>query len=173
MFEFNEEDLRYNQHGQVSPRQKEWLKSVARGARSFSWTGAVVTIAFALLGLGLMLAVVLQNEDSRAALSDPGFLVIFPVIALGVLGILVLSIGLAYWNANRLENAALLSVTGNTRFDESYSSKSNITSYYVFVGKKRFTFGDDMSHTFKEGTKYKVYYCKPGMYEFVLSFEKL
>ena len=173
MFEFNEEDLRYNQRGQVSPRQKEWLKGVARGARSFSWTGAAFIVGFAFLGLCILLTVVLQNEDSRAALSDPGFLIIFPVIASVVLGILVLSIGLAYWNANRLENAALLSVAGNTRFDESYSSKSNIRSYYVFVGKKRFTFGDDMSRTFKEGTKYKVYYCKPGMYELLLSFEKL
>ena len=120
-----------------------------------------------------MLAVALQNEDSRAALSDPRYLIIFPVIGLVILGVIVLSIALAYWNANRLENAALLSVTGDIRFDESYSSESNIRSYYVFVGKKRFTFGDDISHTFKEGAKYKVYYCKPGMYEFVLSWEKL
>jgi len=39
-----------------------------------------------------------------------------------------LSIGLAYWNSKRLETATLLSVTGNIRFDESYSSKSNIRS---------------------------------------------
>ena len=120
-----------------------------------------------------MLAVALQNEDSRAVLSDPRYLIIFPVIGLVILGVIVLSIGLAYWNANRLENATLLSVAGNTRFDESYSSKSSTRTYYVFVGKKGFAFADDMSHTFKEGAKYKVYYCKPGMYEFVLSWEKL
>ena len=174
MFEFNAEDLKANQRGQVSPRQKEWLKMVARGARSFSWTGAIVIIGFALLGLCMILALYLQNEDSRAALfSNPMNLFMFPVIILVIVGIIILSIALAYWNANRLENAALLSVIGNTRFDESYSSKSNIRSYYVYVGKKRFTFGDDMSRTFKEGEKYKVYYCKPGMYEFVMSFEKI
>ena len=173
MFEFNEEDLKFNQRGQISPSQKEWLKNVARGTRSFSWTGAVATIAFAFLGLGIMLAVALQNEDSRAALSDPRFLIIFPVIGVVILGILILSITLAYWNANRLEKATLLSVTGSIRFDESYSSNSGTRSYYVFVEKKRFTFGDDMSRSFKEGAKYKVYYCKPGMYEFVLSFEKI
>ena len=172
MFDFTEEDLKFNQRGQISPRQKEWLKNVARGTRSFSWSGAVVIIAFAFLGLCLMLAVALQNEDSRAALSDPRYLIIFPVSLVVIVGVIILSIALAYWNANRLENAALLSVTGDTRFDESYSSKSNIRSYYVFVGKKRFTFGDDMSRTFKEGAKYRVYFCKPGMYEFVLSFEK-
>jgi len=172
VFEFTEEDLKFNQRRQISPHQKEWLKNVAHGARSFSWTGAVVIIVFAFLGICIMLAVALQNEDSRAALSDPRYLIIFPVIGLVILGVIVLSIGLANWNANRLENAALLSVTGDIRFDKSYSSESNITSYFVFVGKKRFTFGDDMNRTFKEGSKYRFYYCKPGMYEFVLSFEK-
>ena len=146
---------------------------VARGARSFSWTGALVIIGFAALGLCMILALYLQNEDSRAALfSNPMNLLVFPVIVLVIAGIIVLSIALAYWNARKLENATLLSVIGDIRFDESYSSKSNIRSYYVYVGKKRFTFGDDMSRTFKDGGKYKVYYCKPGMYEFVMSFEK-
>ena len=172
MFEFNAEDLKFNQRGQLSANQKAWLKNVAHGTRSFSWTGAVVIIAFAFLGICIMLVVALQNEDSRAALSDPRYLIIFPVFGVVILGIIVLSIGLAYWNANRLENATLLSVVGNTRFDESYSSESNIRSYYVFVGEKRFTFGEDMSRTLQEGAKYKFYYCKPGMYEFVMSFEK-
>jgi hypothetical protein len=174
MFEFNEEDLKFNQRGQVSPRQKEWLKGVASGARSFSWTGAAIIIGFTFLGLCMIIGLSLQNVDSRAALfSNPMNLLMFPVIVLVIAGIIILSIALAYWNANRLENATLLSVSGNTRFDESYSSKSSTRSYYVFVGKKRFAFGDDMSRTFKEGTKYKVYYCKPGMYEFVMSYEKM
>ena len=146
---------------------------VARGARSFSWQGALIIIGFMFLGLCITLALYLQNEDSRAAFfSNPMNLLIFPVIVLVILGVIVLSIALAYWNANKLENATLLSVTGTIRFDRNYSSKSGITSYYVFIGKKRFTFGDDMSHTFKEGETYRFYYCKPGLYEFVLSFEK-
>jgi hypothetical protein len=174
MFEFNEEDLKANKRGQLSPRQKEWLKIVARGARSFSWKGAVIIVVFMCLGLSLILALFLQNEDSRAALfSNPANLIIFPVIVLVILGVTVLSIALAYWNARRLETATLLSVTGNIRFDEDSSGESGITSYYVFVGKKRFTFGSDMSRTFKEGGKYKFYYCKPGMYEFVMSYEKI
>ncbi len=174
MFEFNADDLKFNQSGKLSPRQREWLKMVARGARSSSWTGAVVIIGFMFLGLCIIAALNLQNEDTRAALfANPMNLLIFPVVVLIILGIIVLSITLAYWNAKRLENATLLSVTGNIRFDESYSSESNIRSYYVFVGKKRFTFGADMSRRFKEGAIYKFHYCKPGMYEFVLSFEKI
>jgi hypothetical protein len=174
VFEFNAEDLAANQRGQVSPRQKEWLKMIGRGGVRVQNWNVRIAIGFMLLGLCLILALYLQNEDSRAALfSNPMNLLIFPIMVIVIMGILALSIGLAYWNAKRLENATLLSVTGNTRFDESYSSKSNIRSYYVYVGKKRFTFGDDISHTFKEGGKYKVYYCKPGMYEFVMSFEKI
>ncbi len=174
MFEFNTEDLKTNQRGQLSVRQREWLKNVARGARSFSWMGAAVIVAFMFLGLCIILALYLQNEDTRAALfSNPANLLVFPVMIFVILGIIVLSIALAYWNARRLENATLLSVTGNIRLDESYSSKSNIRSYYVFVGKKRFTFADDMSRTLHEGSQYRFYYCKPGMYEFVLSFERV
>lgn len=147
---------------------------VAHGARSSSWTGAVVIIGFMFLGLCIIAALYLQNEDTRTALfANPMNLLVFPLIVLVIFGIIVLSIALAYWNARKLENATLLSVTGNIRFDESYSSKSNIRSYYVYVGKKRFTFVPDMSRRLTEGRKYKFYYCKPGMYEFVMAFEKI
>src|SRR5687768_2354628 len=39
--------------------------------------------------------------------------------------------------------------------------------------KKKFAFGEDMSRVFREGEKYKVYYCKSGVYEMVLSYEKV
>jgi hypothetical protein len=123
--------------------------------------------------LCITLGLYFQNEDSRAALfSNPLNLLIFPVVIVVIAGVIVLSIVLAYWNANKLENATLLSVTGNIRLDEDASSKGG-TTYYVFVGKKRFAFGEDMSHIFKEGSNYKVYYCKPGMYEFVMSLEQM
>jgi hypothetical protein len=172
VFEFSEEDLKFNQRGQISPHQKEWLKGIARGTRSFSWTSVWVILGFTFLGLGMVLGLSLQNEDSRRALfSNPMNLLMFPVMVLVILGVIILVIAVAYWNARRLENATLLSVTGNIRLDEDSSSKGG-TAYYVFVEKKRFTFGNDMSRAFKEGGKYKVYYCKPGMYEFVLSFEQ-
>lgn len=125
------------------------------------------------LGLCILLALYLQNEDARTALlANPMNLLVFPTTILLVGGILVLSIALAYWNANKLENATLLSVTGDIRLDEDASAKGG-TSYFVYVGKKKFTFGEHMSRVFREGEKYKVYYCKPGMYEFVMSCEPL
>lgn len=174
MFEFNEEDLKINKRGQLSPRQKEWLKMIARGTRSFSWKSAFITIGFAFLGLCIILGLSLQNEDSRTALfSDPMNLVILAGTIPLVMGILALAIFLNYRNANKLENAVLSSASGAVRFDYDSSGNSGITSYYVFAGKKRFTFADDMSTIFKEGAKYKFYFCKSGMYEFVMSYEKV
>jgi hypothetical protein len=125
MFDFTGEDLRLNQRGQLSPHQKVWLKGVAHGIRSFSWTGAFVIAGFAILGLCIMLGLYLQNEDSRAALlATPSNLLIFPVMILVIGGVIVLSIVLAYLNAHKLENATLLSVTGEVRLDEDASSKA-------------------------------------------------
>ena len=36
-----------------------------------------------------------------------------------------------------------------------------------------FTFADDISSTFKDGEKYKCYFCRAGLYEFVMSYEKV
>lgn len=149
-------------------------KSIAGGARSFSWRGAFITIGFTFLGLCIVLSLSLQNERSRAALlsSPVNLLVLIGTVPL-ILGILALVIFLNYRNANRLENSVISSASGAVRFDQDSSGESGITSYYVFVGKKRFSFGDDMSNIFKEGEKYKFYYCKSGLYEFVMSYEPL
>ena len=147
---------------------------VAHGVRSFSWRSAFITIGFTFLGLCIILGLSFQNERSRAALfSSPVNLIVLIGMVPLILGILVLVIFLNYRNANRLENSVLSSASGAIRFDQDSSGESGITSYYVFVGRKRFNFGDDMSSVFKEGQKYKFYYCKSGLYEFVMSYEPL
>src|SRR5918994_7086120 len=118
MFEFNEEDLKINKREQLSPSQKEWLKMVGKGGVRGQGFNVWIAIGFMFLGLCLILALFLQNEDSRAALfANPLNLLIFPVLILVVVGILVLSLLLARWNANKLQNAVLSSVSGNTRLD--------------------------------------------------------
>ena len=174
MFEFNEEDLKANKRGQLSSSQKEWLAMVGKGGVRLQGFNVWIAIGFMFLGLCLILALFLQNEDSRSALFANSLnILIFPIMIVVIVGILVLSLLLARWNANKLQNAVLSSASGAVRFDEDSSGKSGITSYYVFIGKKKFTFGDNMSRVFEEGEKYKVYYCKAGMYEFVMSYEKL
>ncbi len=174
MFEFIEDDLKANKRGQLSQRQKDWLKSVGKGGARLQGFNVWIALGFMFLGLCLILAMFLQNEDSRAALfANPMNLWIFPILIFIVVGILGLSLLLARWNANKLQNAALSSASGIVRLGQDSSGESNIATYYVIVGKKKFKFGDDMSSTFKEGEKYKVYYCKAGFYEFVMSYEKL
>jgi hypothetical protein len=174
MFEFTAEDLAANKRGQLSPGQREWLKGVGKGGLRVQGLNVWIAMGFMILGLGITLGLYLSNEDSRAALfSDSRNLLIFLINFLVVVGILVLSILLARWNANKLQNAALSSVSGNVRFDRDSSGESGITTHFVIVDKKKFKFADDMSHVFKEGEKYRFYYCKAGFYEFVMSYEKL
>ena len=174
MFEFNEDDLRSNKRGQLSQRQQDWLKGIGRGAVRVQKGNVWVVVFFMFLGLCIMLGLYLSDEDARAALfSNPVHLLSFPIIVLFVLGVYALSILLARWNADKLNNAVLSSVSGTVRFDEDSSGKSGITTYFVIVGRKKFKFADAMSNIFKEGEEYKFHYCKAGMYEFVMSYEQL
>ena len=174
MFEFTEDDLNYNKHRQLSPRQKQWLNSIAGYSRKYSRRTAIFMTAFTIFGLCVIFAMFLLNERSRIALfSNPMNLVILIAVVPLVIVILGLAIFVNYRNANKLENAVVSSASGAIRFDSSFSSNSGITSYYVYVGKKRFTFGEDMNSVFKDGGKYEFYYCKAGIYEFVMSYESL
>ena len=172
MFEFTEEDLKANKRGQLSQSQKEWLKMVGKGGVRLQSFNVWIAIGFMFLGLCLILALFLQNEDTRAALfANPSNVWIFPILVVVVVSVLALSLLLARWNANKLQNAVLSSASGNVRFDRDFSGESGITTYYVIVGRKKFKFGDDISGAFKEGEMYKFYYCKAGFYEFVMSYE--
>jgi hypothetical protein len=172
LFDFNEEELNLNRQGKVSPRQREWLNMTARGIRSLSGMNVTIAIGFLFFGLCLILGLYLQNEDTRAALfSNPLNLLVFPATILAVAVILTLSIVYMRKLANRLAGAQVQSAQGKVRLDEEYGEGG--TAYYVFVGKKKFAFGENMSRVFKEGEKYKVYYCKSGVYELVLSYERM
>lgn len=174
MFEFTANDLNYNKHRQLSPKQKEWLNSMAGYSRKYSWRTAIFMTLFTIFGLCLILAMFLANERSRAALfSNPINLVILIAVIPLVMIFLGIAIFVNYRNATKLENAVVSSASGPIRFDTSYSSESGMTTYYVIVGEKKFKFGDDMSQVFQEGEKYNFYYCKAGIYEMLMSYEKL
>jgi len=116
----------------------------------------------------------LQNEDSRAALfSNPLNLLVFPAIIVIVGLVLAFSVWLARRISELLKKADLKVAEGKIRLDSHFNSGAGFTSYYVYVGKKRFGFTDDMSHTFKEGEKYRVYYVKVSAYELIMSYEKM
>ena len=139
MFEFTEDDLKANKRGQLSASQRDWLKGVGQGGVRVQGFNVWIAIGFLFLGLCLILAMFLQNEDTRAALfANPLNFWIFPILIVVVLGVLGLSLLLARWNANKLQNAALSSASGNVSFDRDSSGESGITTYYVIVGRKKF-----------------------------------
>jgi hypothetical protein len=173
-FDFTPEELNLNKQGQLSARQRDWLRMTARGVRGSSRTGVYVTIGFMCFGMCLILALYLQNESTRAALfSNPLNLLVFPAIVVIVLILLTFSLLFARWVSNKLLNAQLQVAEGKVRLDQQYNSGAAFMSYYVYVGKKKFSFTDDMSATFKEGEAYRVYYCKASVYELIMSYEKV
>ena len=174
MFEFNADDLNINKRRQLSPRQRAWLNSIASGTRKFSWRSVFVSLGFTVMGLCLIVAMFLANESSRRALfsSVTNLIALAAVIPL-VLGVLALAMFINYRNANKLENAVVSFVSGPVRFDSDSSGESGLTTYFVIVGNKKFKFGEDMSSAFQEGGQYNFYYCKAGLFEFVLSYERV
>jgi hypothetical protein len=116
----------------------------------------------------------IQSMDTR------NFRALAPQMAIGlcfsvfaVFVITVLSIFFSRRQAAKLEVAPLFFAEGVIRHDSSYSEQGGFTSYYVYFGKKRLGFPDDMSHVFPEGATFRVYYCKVGQIELIMSFERL
>jgi hypothetical protein len=173
-FDFSGEELESNKKGVLSPRQKQVLKATAQGMRASSKSGVWVILFFLALGLCITLAVFLQGMDARSWRTLAPQMVIglcFAVFAVFV----ITAFGIFYSRrqAAKLEVAPLLSAEGIIRHDTSYSEQSGFTSYYVYFGKKRFSFADEMSRVFPEGAKFRVYYCKVGQIELIMSFERL
>jgi hypothetical protein len=173
-FDFTLEELESNKKGVLSQRQKEVLKATAHSIRASSRSGVWVILFFLVLGLCITLAVFMQGMDARnfRTLAPQMFIglcfAVFAVFVITALGILF-----SRRQAAKLEVAPLLFVEGFVSLDSDYSPNSGVTSHYVYFGKKRFSFPDDMSRVFPEGAKFRIYYCKVGQIELIMSFERL
>ncbi|MBK8784053.1 MAG: hypothetical protein IPO22_20195 [Anaerolineales bacterium] len=95
----------------------------------------------------------------------------FTIVA--VLTVYSLSIFFSFRRAAKMEVAPVLSAEGIISHDSDYSSNAGLRSYYVYFGKKRFSFPDEMNRTFPEGSTFRIYYCKVGQIELIMSFERL
>ncbi len=173
-FDFTEEEVQLNKKGILSPRQKQVLKATAHGIRASSKSGIWVILFFLVLGLCITIGVFLQGMDAR------NLRVLGPQMAVGlcftvfaVFVITALSVFFSRRQAAKLEVAPLYAAEGMIRHDSSYSESGSFTSYYVYFGKKRFAFTDEMDRVFPEGAKFRVYYCKVGQIELIMSYEKL
>jgi len=174
MYEFTEADLKSNQRGFLTQGQRDYLNMIGEGGVRVQGWNVRIAVGFMFLGLCITLGLYLQNEDTRAGLlANPLNLLVFPATILVVSLILAFSIWLARRISEMLKNAELKVAEGKIRLDSHYNSGAAFTSYYVFVGRKRFGFTEDMSHTFEEGAKFRVYYCKASAYELIMSYERL
>ena len=174
IFDFTREDLRSNRAGYVTQRQREWLNQIAGGMVRSSRSNAIIALGFVFLGLALILILYMQNESSRAALlsSMLNLLLVGGAVVL-VLIILVFAIVLTGRRSSALAQAQLQKAEGVVRLEQSSSSGSAITSYYVFVGSRRFAFSEDMSSVFSEGSNFRVFFIESGPMQMILSLEKL
>lgn len=174
LFDFTEQDLISNRRGQLTPPQKEWLAGMGQGIRRMSQFNARIAFGFLIFGSCLIFGLWMSNEDSRAAFfANPVNLFVLPETAIIVIGILALSLYFAGRMANKLSAPQVQLAEGKVRLDEDSSGNTGGTTYLAYIGRKKFAFGESVSHIFQEGTRYRVYYVRAGVLEFVLSYEKL
>lgn len=172
LFEFSEEDLQANRSGRVSAAQKKWLAGMGQGVWRMSKFNAWIGLGFLLFGSCLIFGLWMSNEDSRRAFfANPVNLFVLPVTAGVVIGILGVSIFFAGRLADRLSSPKLQTVEGRVRVEETSTENAGGTYYQVYVGKKKFTFAENVNGIFQEGITYRVYYVREGIMEFVLSYE--
>lgn len=173
-FDFTEEEARLNKKGVLSPRQKGVIKAMAQGIRGSSKSGVWIILGFMFLGLCIMLALFLQTMDSRTLRTlGPQMAAGLCFTVFAVLAMVALMLFVSRRQAAKLEAAPLLSAEGVVSHDSDYSSSGNFRTYYVYFGKKRFSFPDEMNRIFPEGSTFRIYYCKVGQIELIMSFERL
>ena len=174
LFDFTEEDLKSNRRGVITPRQKEWLAGMGQGVVRIQRFNAWIALGFVLFGAVLTFGLWMSNEDSRRAFfANPIYLLVLPVAVILVIGIMALSIFFAQRLANKLSIPELKVAEGKVRLEEDSSGNTGGRTYLVYVGRKKFAFGDEVSNIFQEGTRYRIYYCKAGILEFILSYERM
>ena len=173
-FDFTEEELQLNKKGVLSQRQKGVLKAMARGIRGSSKSGVWLILGFMVLGLGIIIPLNLQGLNERSLpVLGPQLVVGLCFTVFAIFAVIALSLFTSRRQAAKLEVAPVLSAEGVISHDSDYSSSGSFRTYYVYFGKKRFSFPDEMERVFPEGSTYRIYYCKVGQIELIMSFERI
>lgn len=171
-FDFTQEELQLNKKGILSSRQKGVLKAMAHSIRSSSKSGVWVILGFMVLGLGIIIPLNLQGLNARnLPILGPQLVAGLCFTVFAILTVIALSLFISRRQAAKWEVAQALSAEGAISHDSDYSSSGSFRTYYVYFGKKRFSFPDDMSRVFPEGSRFRIYYCKVGQIELIMSYE--
>lgn len=173
-FDFTEEELRLNQKGLLSEKQKQVLKAMAYSIRSSSKSGVWLILGFMVLGLGIIIPLNLQGLNERSLpILGPQLVVGLCFTILAIFAVIVFMLFNSRRQASKWEAAPVLSAEGIISHDSDYAPSAGFRSYYVYFGKKRFSFPNEMERTFPEGSTFRIYYCKVGQIELIMSFERL
>ena len=173
-FDFSKEELQLNKKGALSQRQKGVLKSMARGIRSSSKSGVWVIFGFMVLGLGIIIPLNLQGLNERSLpIVGPQLVAGLCFSVFAIFAVIVFMLFNSRRQAAKWETAPVLSAEGVISHDSDYAPSAGFRSYYVYFGKKRFSFPDEMEGVFPEGSTFRIYYCKVGQVELIMSFERL
>ena len=171
VFDFTEDGLKSNQRSLISKRQRERLKGLSRGIVGCSMQSSLIAMGFILFGFFLIAGLFLRNEDTRSllfssplniALLGASLLVAFAVIAGGIF--------LMRKQAEGLIDAALKVVEGKATVAKEHFQQGG-SGYKVIVGGKNFSFLEETGKYFRDGISYRIYYCKSGSYDPILSVE--
>ena len=173
-FDFTNEELQLNKKGTLSQRQKGVLKAMAHGIRDSSKSGVWIILGFMVLGLGIIIPLNLQGLNERSLpILGPQLVAGLCFSVFAIFAVIVFMLFSSRRQAAKWEAAPLLSAEGVISHDSDFAPSAGFRSYYVYFGKKRFSFLDDMSDQFPEGSTFRIYYCKVGQVDLIMSFERV
>jgi hypothetical protein len=172
-FEFTNEDLRFNQQGVISPRQKEWMQKNVAAASNFSKVTMWIVLALFPILLCFIASLLFSTESMRDVVMSASpvawaVLCLFPFFLIGsvVVGMFI--------SRRRTENfleSRLLVAEGRAKLHTTHNPRWG-TGYYIMLDDTKV--GIVWKDKFAEDERYRVYYCKSREgYDFLMSFEKL
>jgi hypothetical protein len=171
-FEFTNEDLEFNRQGSLSPRQKEWMEKQAVTFSLYSRAGMWFNLAIVPILVCVIGSILLRNESMRNSLASAGP-VVWVVIGFGFFLIFGSVIVGAFVSRKRVKNfsqADLLVAEGRASLHTTYNPRFG-RSHYIMLDDKRLDIR--WEGKFDEGKHYRVYYCKPPGFVYLMSLEKL
>ncbi len=155
-FKFDMDDLRANEQGDFTDKQRARLIQEDKSNRTWSMVGAIGLFLIAAIGLGGAILAVTQDNDLGFKIGfGIGFGCVWPVIWGGV-GYFVMK------NALSKHEIKLAKVQGQVNIvsRESYNSQTHTTSTYheLHIGGQDFSVEGDLADVMMQGDEYILYY---------------
>jgi hypothetical protein len=155
-FKFDMDDLRANEQGQFTDKQRARLITEDKSSRTWGMIGGAGLMLIALIGLAGAVFAITQDHDPRFRIGfGLGFGCIWPLVWGGI-GFFIMR------NALSKHDIKLAKVQGQVNIvrRESYSSESHTTSVYheLHIGGQEFSVSGDLADVLMQGDEYILYY---------------